>query len=131
MKPEGFQLRTPMGRVRGLGSARSGTKHFWHERVTSVANIPLTIAFFVIVASALGRNHAAVVQILGSPLVAILLLLFIVNSIYHMWLGMQVVIEDYVHDDIRKLSCLMANTFFCAAAALASVYAVLKLSFGV
>src|SRR5215207_3585402 len=79
MKPEGFQIRTPMGRVRGLGSARSGTKHFWHERVTSVANIPLTIAFFVIVASALGRNHAAVVQILGSPVVAILLLLFIVN----------------------------------------------------
>ena len=131
MKPEGFQIRTPMARVRGLGSARSGTRHFWQERVTSVANIPLTIAFFVIVASLLGRNHAAVVQILGSPLVAILLLLFIINSSYHMWLGMQVIIEDYVHDDVPKLSCLMANTFFCAAAALASVYAILKLSFGV
>jgi succinate dehydrogenase / fumarate reductase, membrane anchor subunit len=131
MKPEGFQIRTPMGRVRGLGSARSGTKHFWHERVTSVANIPLTIAFFVIVATVLGRNHAAVVQIVGSPFVAILLLLFIVNSIYHMWLGMQVVIEDYVHDDIPKLTLLMSNTFFCTAAALASVYAILKLSFGV
>ena len=85
----------------------------------------------MIVASVLGRNHAAVVQILGSPLVAILLLLFIVNSIYHMWLGMQVIIEDYVHDELAKLSCLMANTFFCTAAALASVYAILKLSFGV
>jgi succinate dehydrogenase / fumarate reductase, membrane anchor subunit len=131
MKPEGFQIRTPIARVRGLGSARSGTKHFWQERVTSVAGIPLTIAFFVIVASVVGRNHAAVVQILGSPLVAILLLLFILNSIYHMWLGMQVIIEDYVHDDVRKLACLMSNTFFCVAAALASVYAILKLSFGV
>src|SRR3954469_10541545 len=84
---EDFRIRTPMGRVRGLGSARSGTKHFWQERLTSVAGIPLTIAFFVIVANVLGRNHAAVVQILGSPLVAILLLLFIFNSIYHMWLG--------------------------------------------
>lgn len=131
MKPEGFQIRTAMGRVRGLGSARSGTKHFWQERVTSVANIPLTIAFFVIVASLLGRNHAAVVQILGSPVVAILLLLFIFNSIYHMWLGMQVVIEDYVHDDVPKLACLMSNGFFCTAVALASAYAILKLSFGV
>jgi succinate dehydrogenase membrane anchor subunit len=131
MKPKGFHIRTPMGRVLGLGSARAGTEHFWQERVTAVAAIPLTIAFFVIVTSVLGRNHAAVVQILGSPLVAILLLLFIVNSIYHMWLGMQVIIEDYVHADVLKLSCLMANTFFCAVAALASVYAILKLSFGV
>jgi succinate dehydrogenase / fumarate reductase membrane anchor subunit len=131
MKPEGFHIRTPMARVLGLGSARSGTKQFWQERLTSVAGIPLTIAFFVIVASVLGRNHAAVVQILGSPLVAILLLLFIFNSIYHMWLGMQVVIEDYVHDDVPKFACLMSNTFFCTAAALASVYAILKLSFGV
>ena len=131
MKPESRHIVTPMARVRGLGSSRSGTKHFWHERVTSVAGIPLTIAFFVIVWMVLGRNHAAVVQILGSPLVAILLLLFIFNSVYHMWLGMQVIIEDYVHDDIPKLTCLMANTFFCVAAALASAYAILKLSFGV
>ena len=131
MKPEGFRIRTPLARVLGLGSARSGTTHFWQQRVTSVAGIPLTIAFFVIVASVLGRNHAAVLQILGSPLVAIMLLLFIGNSIYHMWLGMQVIIEDYVHDDLPKLACLMANTFFCTASALASVYAILKLSFGV
>ena len=131
MKPEGFDIRTPMGRVRGLGSGRSGTKHFWQGRLTSVAAIPLTIAFFVIVASVLGRNHAAVVQILGSPWVAILLLLFVLNSAYHMWLGMQVIIEDYVHDDLRKLACLMLNTFFCAAVALACTYAILKLSFGV
>ena len=131
MKPEGIHIRTPMGRVRGLGSARSGTKHFWQERVTSVANIPLTIAFLVIVWTVLGRNHAFVVQFLGSPLVAILLLLFVINTSYHMWLGMQVIIEDYVHEDTRKLACLMANSFFCAVTAFVSVYAILKLSVGV
>jgi succinate dehydrogenase / fumarate reductase, membrane anchor subunit len=131
MNSDDFRIRTPMGRVRGLGSARAGTRQFWHERVTSVAAIPLTIAFFVIVASLLGRNHSLVLQTLGSPLVAILLLLFIFNSTYHMWLGMQVVIEDYVHDDLWKLTSLMANTFFCVLTAMVSVYALLKLSFGV
>jgi succinate dehydrogenase / fumarate reductase membrane anchor subunit len=131
MNSDDFRIRTPMGRVRGLGSARTGTRQFWHERVTSVAGIPLTIAFFVIVASLLGRNHAAVVQVLGSPLVAIALLLFIFNSTYHMWLGMQVIIEDYVHDDLWKLTSLMTNTFFCVLTAMVSVYALLKLSFGV
>jgi succinate dehydrogenase / fumarate reductase membrane anchor subunit len=131
MKPEGREIRTPLARVRGLGSARSGTKHFWHERVTSVAGIPLTIAFFVIVASIVGRNHAAVVQILGSPLVACLLLLFIFNNVYHMWLGMQVIIEDYVHKEPNKIIWLMANIFFCVLVAFICVYALLKLSFGV
>ena len=96
-------MRTPLGRVRHLGSAHHGTRHFWHQRLTSVANVPLTIAVIVIIMGLLGRNHAAVVQILGSTLVAITMLLFIVSSVYHMWLGMQVIIEDYVHDEKWKL----------------------------
>lgn len=123
--------RTPLSRVRGLGPARSGTTHFWHERLTSVAALPLTIGFIVVVLSLLGRNHAAAIQILGSPLVAILLLLFIITSVYHMWLGMQVIIEDYVHHELRKLVLLMVNTFFCVATGIASVYALLKIGFGV
>ena len=123
-------LRTPLGRVRYLGSARSGTKHFWHQRLTSVANVPLTIAVVVIIMSLLGRNHAAVVQILGSTFVAITLLLFIVTSAYHMWLGMQVIIEDYVHDEVLKIVTLMANTFFSFAVGAAAVFAILKLAFG-
>ena len=123
-------LRTPLGRVRYLGSARSGTKHFWHQRLTSVANVPLTIAVVVIIMSLLGRNHAAVVQILGSTFVAITLLLFVVTSAYHMWLGMQVIIEDYVHDEVLKLVTLMANTFFSFAVGAAAVFAILKLAFG-
>jgi succinate dehydrogenase / fumarate reductase membrane anchor subunit len=88
---------TPMRRVRGLGSAHSGTRGFWHQRVTAVAGIPLTIAFVVIVAGLLGRNHAAVVQILGSPVVAIIMLLFFINTGYHMWIGMQDILLDYFH----------------------------------
>jgi succinate dehydrogenase / fumarate reductase membrane anchor subunit len=123
-------LRTPLGRVRYLGSAHNGTRSFWHQRLTAVANVPLTIAFIVIVMSLLGRNHAAVVQILGSTFVAVTMLLFVVSSVYHMWIGMQVIIEDYVHDEVWKLVSLMGNTFFSFAVGLAAVFAILKLAFG-
>ncbi|HEY1475381.1 MAG TPA: succinate dehydrogenase, hydrophobic membrane anchor protein [Pseudolabrys sp.] len=125
------QMRTPMSRVRGLGAAHTGTQDFWRQRLTSVAGIPLDIALFVIVIALLGRNHAAVVQILGSPLVAIVMLLFIINTVYHMWIGMQEIIVDYVHEDKLKLATLLGNTFFCFAIGLASAFAILKLSFGV
>jgi succinate dehydrogenase / fumarate reductase membrane anchor subunit len=125
------EMRTAARRVRGLGSARSGTKEFWHQRVTSVAGIPLTIALVVVVISLLGRSHAAAVQILGSPIVAIIMLLFILNSAYHMWIGMQEIILDYVHEDKFKFLSLMANTFFAVTVGLASAFAILKLSFGV
>src|SRR5438874_5910537 len=108
----GRHLLTPLARVRGLGSARSGTEHFWRQRLTAVANVPLTIAFVVIVVSLLGRNHAYVVQTLASPLVAMLMLLFIGSSTYHMRIGMQVIIEDYVHGEVIKLVLVMLNTFF-------------------
>jgi len=124
-------IRTPLSRVRYLGAARSGTKHFWHQRLTSVALIPLTIGAVFVVIGLLGRNHAAVVQILGSSPVAIGMLLFVLVSIYHMWLGMQVIIEDYVHGQILRPLLVMANTFFTIAVGLAAAYAILKLSFGV
>jgi succinate dehydrogenase / fumarate reductase membrane anchor subunit len=124
-------MRTPMRHVRGLGAAHSGTGNFWHQRVTSVAGIPLTIALLLIITTLLGRSHAAVVQILGSPIVAITMLLFIINTAYHMWIGMQEIILDYVHEEKLKFLSLMANTFFVFAVSLASVYAILKLSFGV
>ena len=123
-------MSTPLKHVRGLGPAKSGTGHFWRQRLTAVANVPLTIAFVLIVVALLGRNHAAVMQILGSPLIAVIMLLFIVSVTTHMRIGMQVIIEDYVHDEITKFVLVMANTFFTIAIALTSIYGILKLSFG-
>ena len=124
-------FRSAARRVRGLGAARSGTGHFIGLRVTSVALLFLTVAFFVITIALLGRNHAAVVQILGSPVVAVIMLLFVGSTIYHMWIGMQEIIIDYVHDDGPKFAALLANSFFCVVIGVACVYAILKLSFGV
>jgi len=129
--PSRQKFRTPLRGVHGLGAGHSGTGHFWHQRVTSVALLSLTAIFVVIVVALLGRNHAAVVQILGSPLVAILMLLFIGTSIYHMWLGMQEIIVDYIHHDLLKLYLLMSNTFFCIVVGVTCGFAILKLSFGV
>jgi succinate dehydrogenase / fumarate reductase membrane anchor subunit len=126
-----MSIRTPIGRVRGLGSARSGTGHFWHQRVTALANVPLTIGFVIILVSLLGRSHATVIQTLGSPLVAIVMMLFIGSATYHMKIGMQVIIEDYVHDEKWKLAALIANIFFAFAIAAASAYALLKICVGV
>jgi len=123
-------IRTPLARVRGFGTAKSGTQHFWHQRLTAVANIPLTIAAVIILIMLLGRNQAATAQILGSPAVAIIMLLFIISIVTHMKIGMQVIIEDYVHDESGKLTLLMANTFFCWVVGAIAIYALLKLSFG-
>ena len=130
MNDHSQNLRTPLARVGHLGAARSGTRHFWHQRLTAVALVPLSIAVIFLVVGLLRRNHAAVVQILGSPPVAIVMLLFIGASVYHMWLGMQVIIEDYVHDEMIKLVTLMANTFFCCAVGITATFAILKLPFG-
>lgn len=123
-------IRTPLARVRGFGTARSGTNTFWHQRVTAVGNVPLTIAAIVIMIMLLGRNQAAAAQILGSPLVTIIMLLFVVSITVHMRIGMQVIIEDYVHHDPLKLVLLVSNSFFAIIVGLASVYGLLKLSFG-
>ena len=127
---EPTHIRTPLARVLGRGAAKSGTEHFWHQRLTAVANVPLTIAAVIILIALLGRNQAAVAQILGSAAVAIIMLLFIGSIIIHMRIGMAVIIEDYVHGESAKLTLLIANTFFTIAVGLACVYGILKLSFG-
>jgi succinate dehydrogenase / fumarate reductase, membrane anchor subunit len=124
-------MRTPLARVRALGASHSGTGDFWRQRVTAVAMTLLIVPVIVVVMMLLGRNQAGAAQILGSPLVAIILLLFIIASAWHMKIGMQVVVEDYVHNEKLKLAIVMANNFFSIAVALASVYAILKLSSGV
>lgn len=123
-------MRTPLARVRGLGSAKSGTGHFWLQRVTAVANVILTVIFLGVVICLVGKPYPAAIGILSHPLVAILMLLFVVSGCIHMRLGMQVIIEDYIHGEGLKIAAVMANTFFAIAIGAACVFAVLKLSFG-
>lgn len=121
-------LRTPLGRVRFLGSARLGAQENWLMRVTSAALIPLTIAFVWLVLSLLHKDYNGVRAELGEPLPAIVLLLFIIVGAYHMQIGMRSVILDYLHGLAREWA-LMANAFFAAALGLACIYAVLRIGF--
>ncbi|GLK68634.1 succinate dehydrogenase, hydrophobic membrane anchor protein [Hansschlegelia plantiphila] len=124
-------MRTPLGQVRGLGAAKAGTEHFWLQRMTAVANLPLTIFFVGVVAALAGSSHAGATAMLGAPWIAIPMLLLTVSVVVHMRIGMQVIIEDYVHDELLKLLALMANTFFAVVVGLSCAFALLKISFGV
>lgn len=123
-------MRTPLGRVRGLGSAKSGTEHFWLQRVTAIANVVLAISFIAIVLTLVGAPYQIAMGILSHPLVTILMLLFVLSGLIHMRLGMQVIIEDYVHGEVPKLAALIANSFFAVMVGVACVYALFKISFG-
>jgi succinate dehydrogenase / fumarate reductase, membrane anchor subunit len=129
MSTHSKSIRTPMSRVRGLGAAKSGTEHFWKSRVTAVANVLLTVPFVVIVMMLAKADYAGAMKIVGHPLAAILLLAFIASATIHMRLGMQVIIEDYVHTESTKIVLLMLNTFFAVAVGLASAYAILRIGF--
>lgn len=125
-----MNLRTPLSRVRGLGSAREGTDHFWKQRLSAVANVPLALALTWFIVCSLGSTHAEFSARVANPFVAAMLILVIVSGVYHMKLGMQVIIEDYVHGEGVKVAAIMGNIFFCAAVGLTGVLAVLKLALG-
>ena len=129
--PKSPSMRTPLARVRSLGSSHSGTSDFWRQRLTAVAMTVLIVPVIVVVLMLIGSNQAGAKQIFSSLPIAIIMLLFIVASAWHMKIGMQVVIEDYVHNEKIKLVSVIANNFFCIAVALASIYAILKMSSGV
>ena len=122
--------RTPLARVRGLGSARQGAEHFWRQRLTAVANIFLVTFGVWLVATLAGADHATVKATLAKPHVAIPLLLLVLSGLVHMRLGMQTILEDYVHSEGSKVVVLMLNSFFVVAVGLVCVFAVLRLSFG-
>jgi succinate dehydrogenase / fumarate reductase membrane anchor subunit len=124
------EMRTPLRRVRGLGSAKEGTTHFWAVRITSLALVPLTLFAVGLVFSMIGRDAVAARAVLANPLVAVPLLLFIVIALEHMRLGMQEVIADYVHGDLAKVVTLSLNTAFCLIVGAVSVFALLRIAFG-
>lgn len=124
-------MRTPLGRVRGLGAAREGTGHFWRQRLTAVANVPLILFFVGLVVSLNGASYAEVRTTLANPFVALLCVLILGSALYHMKLGMQSIIEDYVHDEALKILSVMLNIFFPIVIGAVCVFALLKIAFGV
>ena len=128
MADDSGSLRSALGRVRHLGSARSGMRDDWIMRVTSAALVPLTIAFVWLLLSLLSEDYNRVRAELGSPGPAIIVLLFVVAGVWHMQLGMRSIILDYFHGHVREWA-LLANLFFCVVLGLACVYAVLRIGF--
>jgi succinate dehydrogenase / fumarate reductase membrane anchor subunit len=126
----GKTLRTPLARVIHLGSAKNGTQHFWSQRVTAVALVPLAIWFAASLVSLAGADLPTMRAWLGAPLPALFMVLFLAVGFWHLKLGLQTIIEDYVHGEGSKLVLLLANAFACVVVAGAAILAVLKLAFG-
>jgi succinate dehydrogenase / fumarate reductase membrane anchor subunit len=124
-----MNMRTPLAKARGLGSARSGTGHFLIQWLMGLANLPLIVFFIWFIVAHLGASRTALVASLQNPMTAILLTFSCLSILWHMRLGMQTIIEDYVHGRGAKLACLVLNIFFTTALGAAALYAILKMSF--
>ncbi len=125
-----MSLRTPLGRVRGLGSAKDGTAHFWAQRLTAVALVPLALWFVGALAAHVGADHGVAREWLAQPFTAIVMVLLVAVGFHHAQLGLQTVIEDYVATEWLRLTSIMAVKFAAVALAVAAVFAVLKVAFG-
>ncbi len=121
-------LRSPLGRVRGLGSAKEGVAHWWAQRVTALALVPLTLWFVVAVISLAGADHARTTAWIASPVPAMLLILLIAATFYHAVLGLQVVIEDYVHPEWLRIVLILFVKAAAIVLAAAAIFAVLKIA---
>jgi len=121
-------LRTPLAKIEGLGAARTGTGHFWHERITAVALIPLSIWFVASALAYVGAQQGAVAAYFAEPINAVPMFLFIVAAVYHMALGLQVVIEDYIHQEGLKIALLVLNRFASWAIGAAASFALIRMA---
>ncbi len=130
MTNPGKSIKTPLNRVRGLGAAKTGVGHFWHQRLTAVALIPLGLWFLFAVRAHIRDDYAAMRAWLAEPVTAVLMLLFVSASLYHMYLGLQVVFEDYIHKDGVKLAHFIVTAGIVLLLGAFSAFAILKISLG-
>jgi succinate dehydrogenase / fumarate reductase, membrane anchor subunit len=124
-----MSYRTDRQRVAGLGSAKEGVHHFWTQRITAIALLPLAVLFVFPFAQSLGGSYEEAVATYSHPFHAIVAVLFILVAFRHLQLGLQVIIEDYVSGKAARTAALLVNVMLCAAIALAGVFAVLKIAF--
>jgi succinate dehydrogenase / fumarate reductase membrane anchor subunit len=124
------RMRSPLGRAIGLGSAKEGVEHWWAQRITAIALVPLTLWFVIAIIGLVGADLEAVQDWVGRPPPAILLMLLLIAIFYHVSLGLQVVIEDYVHPELAKLGLVILVRLLCFAFAVAGIFAVLSLALG-
>ncbi|MFZ0254598.1 MAG: succinate dehydrogenase, hydrophobic membrane anchor protein [Gammaproteobacteria bacterium] len=125
-----MRLRTPLAQARGLGAAREGIHHWWTQRLTALALIPLSLWLVASIITITGADYATAAQWVRSPVVAVLLLLFIAAAFYHAQLGMQVVLEDYVHEGWAKVATIILSKFLMIALAFVAGFAVLRVALG-
>jgi succinate dehydrogenase / fumarate reductase membrane anchor subunit len=123
-----MSLRSPLGKVRGLGSAKNGTHHWWMQKVSAVALVPLTIWFVSSIVQMTRADYEVVINWMHSPIVAVLMLLFIIKGIYHLKLGLQVIIEDYIHSEGSKVLLQMLVTFSCVVIGTTASFSILKIA---
>ncbi|MFZ5833838.1 MAG: succinate dehydrogenase, hydrophobic membrane anchor protein [Pseudomonadota bacterium] len=123
-------FKTPIGRVRGKGSAKDGTDTFWHQRLTALALIPLAAYFVGLLIALTGDDYTGAAGMMASPLVGVVFLMFLLVGFYHMSIGLTHIVEDYVHWDLGKIALVIAVKLGCLGLGLACVLSVLKLSFG-
>ena len=124
-----MSLRSPLGKVLGTGSAKEGVHHWWLQRLTSIALVPLTIWFVVSLLSLSSFGHVTIITWMAHSWTALLLILFILVATWHSQLGVRVVVEDYIHGGAKTLT-LVVLTFIHAVVAAAGIFAVLKVAFG-
>jgi succinate dehydrogenase / fumarate reductase, membrane anchor subunit len=124
------RMRSPLGRAIGLGSAKEGVEHWWMQRITAIALVPLILWFVIAVIGLAGADLETMQNWVGRPLPAILLVLLLIATFYHMSLGLQVVVEDYVHVELAKLALVILIRLFCFALAVAGIFAVFSIAVG-
>lgn len=123
-----MSLRSPLSRAKGMGSAKTGVHHFWMQRVSAVALVPLTFWFVFSIARLAGGDYATVQNWVSAPSVAVVLILFLIATLYHSLLGVQTIVEDYVGNEGARIAVLLLSKFVHAAVAAATIFAVLKVA---